>query len=419
MIFFLFAAEAQAFCGTFVGGDGALLANTESRVVLANDGTHTTLTLAMDYRGDAADFALILPVPEILTAESVSAVDQALITRIDEWSVPREVAYTCEDVVSVSYNVGGCGAVMGCDDSNYTMVGGGTDSAEGSVTVESTFSQAGYTFVVLSAEESSGLQGWLDANGYALPAGGDAILQEYIDSGSYFLAAKVALDAAPTDGQWLPPIQLRYASTSWALPIRIGTISADGPQEVTVFALGNSSQGEVSISNYPEVSVEDECMRPATEDLGAYYADQLDAALVSEAGWVMEYSWDLTANCDPCTAATGLTPDELAALGLDDYHGHLSRMRLRYTAEQATQDVAMYGSGVLGQAEQIRYIQHADVLEGTFPVCGEGFVAEPAGTCLTPDRASVTGIAAVGAAWAPAGLLGGLTLLAALRRRRA
>ncbi|MSQ00897.1 MAG: DUF2330 domain-containing protein [Myxococcales bacterium] len=85
----LLAAEAQAICGTFVGGDGALLANTESRAVLANEGTHTTLTLAMDYRGDAADFALIRPVPEVLTAESVSAVDQRLITRIDAWSVPR------------------------------------------------------------------------------------------------------------------------------------------------------------------------------------------------------------------------------------------------------------------------------------------------------------------------------------------
>ncbi len=38
------------------------------------------------------------------------------------------------------------------------------------MTVESSFSKAGYTFVVLSAEESSGLQGWLDENGYAHPA---------------------------------------------------------------------------------------------------------------------------------------------------------------------------------------------------------------------------------------------------------
>ncbi len=114
MLVLLLAAPAHAFCGTFVGGDGALLANTESRVVLAHTGSMTTLTLAMDYRGDAADFALILPVPDVLTAESVSAVDQALITRHDAWSVPREVAYTCDDIVSVEYSLGGCGAVMGC-----------------------------------------------------------------------------------------------------------------------------------------------------------------------------------------------------------------------------------------------------------------------------------------------------------------
>ena len=132
------ASQASAFCGTFVGGDGALLANTSSRVVMANDGAITTLTLAMDYTGNAADFALILPVPEVLTADDVGTVDESLIARVDAWSVPREVAYTCDDVVNVSYSLGGCGAVLGCDQS-YEVSGGGfgDETAEGSVTVES------------------------------------------------------------------------------------------------------------------------------------------------------------------------------------------------------------------------------------------------------------------------------------------
>ncbi|GDX79671.1 hypothetical protein LBMAG42_14820 [Deltaproteobacteria bacterium] len=268
--------------------------------------------------------------------------------------------------------------------------------------------------MVLSAEESASLELWLDDNGYALPAGGQAILQEYIDAGSYFLAAKIVLSEAPTETAWLPPIQLRYAATSWSLPIRIGTISAEGSQDVTVFALGDPSQGEVAISNYPEGIVTDECMRPDGDDIGAYYAEQLDLALGGEAGWVQEYSWDLTANCDPCTTSDGLTPEELAALGLLDYHGHLSRMRLRYTPEQATVDVALYASGIAGQAEQIRYIQHADKLEASFPICGKGLVENPPGTCLDADRAAVTGIQL---SLAPVGLLGGLVLLGALRRR--
>lgn len=416
MLYVHLIAAAHAFCGTFVGGDGALLANTQSRVVLANDGSTTTLTFAVDYAGAASEFAMLLPVPEVLGPEDVGTVPTELLTRVDEWSTPREVAYTCDDVLAASYSTGGCGLPLGC--AEYALdnrVGGDTGvTADGSVTVESSFSAAGYDFVVLTAEESAGLQAWLDTNGYALPAGGEAILQEYIDAGVYFLAAKVTLTGASGEVQWLPPIQLRYASATWSLPIRIGTISGEGTQEVTVFALGNSSQGEVAIANYPEVMVEDECMRPDAVPIGDYYRARLDEAFAGQAGWVQEYSWDLTANCDPCTTAQGLTPEELAQLGLDDYHGHLSRMRVRYTAEQATADLSMYGSGVLGGAEQIRFIQHADELEATFPICGEGLAENPAGTCLEADRIAVLGFAA----WSPLGLLGGGALLYSLRRRR-
>lgn len=409
-------AAAHAFCGTFVGGDGALLANTQSRVVLANDGLVTTLTFAVDYQGAAAEFAMLLPVPQVLGPEDVGTVPAELLTRIDEWSTPREVAYTCDDIVSSSISTGGCGFALGCAaEAALGGVGDESTTADGSVTVEASFSEAGYEFVVLSAEESAGLQTWLDDNGYALPAGGDAVLQEYIDAGVYFLAAKVALAAADGEVQWLPPIQLRYESSTWSLPIRIGTISAEGTQEVTVFALGDSAQGEVAIANYPEVSVEDECMRPDAVNLGEYYRGRLDEAFAGQAGWIQEYSWDLTANCDPCTSTQGLTPEELQQLGLSDYHGHLSRMRLRYTPEQATADLALYSSGVLGGAEQIRFIQYAETLEATFPICGEGMVADPAGTCLGEDRIAVLGIAA----WSPLGLLGAGALVYTLRRRRA
>jgi hypothetical protein len=45
--------------------------------------------------------------------------------------------------------------------------------------VESAFTVADYQIVVLSAEESSDLFGWPGNNGYALPEGGNNILQNY------------------------------------------------------------------------------------------------------------------------------------------------------------------------------------------------------------------------------------------------
>lgn len=417
IMWLLLPGFAHAFCGTFVGSDGSTLTNSASQVVLARDGTRTTLTLAMDYTGDLAEFALVLPVPSVLGAEDVAVVDAELLARVDQWSMPREVAYTCEDLVSADHSFSGCGTVLGCaTDSKLSDKAWDTAAfAADAVSVESSFSEAGYDFVVLSAEASSGLLAWLDENGYSLPAGGEDVLQEYIDAGSYFLAARVSLDATGEGNRWLPPIQLTYESDAWSLPIRIGTISADGPQEVIVYALNREDDGEAAISNYPQVEVEDECMRPDSAELGPYYQQRLDEAFAPGAGWLVEYSWDLTANCDPCTTSQGLTPDELAALGLEDYHGHLTRLRMHYTPEQATQDLQLYNTNRPGVAEQIRFIRYAEELEYLFPICGEGFRDDP-GTCLSEDRAAVTGCNV------PAVPVGGLSALAALllaRRRRA
>lgn len=424
MILVLGTTLAHAFCGTFVGGDGALLSNSASQVILAREGTRTTMTLAMDYQGDLTEFALLLPVPEVLLAEDVSSPDVRLLTDIDTYSMPREVAYTCDDIVSTSFSSIGCGSTFGCTASSDYSAGafdtGMGESASGTVSVESSFSVAGYEFVVLSAEESAGLEAWLDENGYALPAGGEAILQEYIDAGSYFLAAKVSLAAVDANvKQWLPPIQVRYEAESWSLPIRIGTISATGEQEVIIYAIDALESGEVGIANYPQVAVEDECMRPDDTELGTYYNDQMDAAFAGEAGWMIEYSWEMATvetsvgyHCDPCTSVTGIPQEDLWALGMESYPAHLTRMRVRYTPEQATADLALFESGITGVTDQIRYIQANTNLEDLYPVCGEGFRDNP-GTCLNPERSSLLGISA----FAPLGILGGLTSFALLRRR--
>jgi hypothetical protein len=120
--------------------------------------------------------------------------------------------------------------------------------------VEAQFTEYGYDFAVLSATAADGLQAWLDDNGYAIPAGGEDILQSYIDAGVYFLAVKVNLDVVEQVDGWLPPIQLRYASPSLSLPIRIGTISSAGAQEVVVYTLTPVAEGEVSITNFPELA---------------------------------------------------------------------------------------------------------------------------------------------------------------------
>jgi hypothetical protein len=422
----LLPGTAGAFCGVYVGSPGDTMTNRASEVVLARDNGRTTLSLVMDFTGNANDFALLLPVPVVLGPEDVHSVDFQLLDWIAAYSTPRFVEYECESMYETQGPYGvGCGGTLGCDGGYATGAFAPYYDTGTGVTVTSEFSEYGYDFVVLDAEQSDGLVLWLDENGYAVPDGGEAILQEYIDSGTFFLAAKIDMRRVERRGEWLPPIQFVYPSSQLQLPIRIGTISAEGAQDVVMYVLSDIDKGEVGIANYPELEVDTECMARDVDagDFGSWYSGRIDAAIEKDgAGWVKEYSWDLEPSsdtatmgyhCDPCTASPAAPTQDgsFRAFGLDSMSAHLTRIRMRYTPEQATEDLVLYESGVLDVEQQVRIVSYKQELEFLYPVCDEGFVDNP-GTCPDPYTPGT------GWPWAASGLLllgGGVA--SALRRR--
>lgn len=70
---------ASAFCGAFVGDPTDTLSNTSSEVVLARDGDQTVLNLIMNYEGNADQFAVLLPIPKVVTAEDVGSIKRELV----------------------------------------------------------------------------------------------------------------------------------------------------------------------------------------------------------------------------------------------------------------------------------------------------------------------------------------------------
>lgn len=417
----LLSPAASAFCGTFVGDPGATMTNDASQVVIARYDQTTVLTVIMDYEGSATDFGILLPIPEVVTADQVGSIDRALVQWIADFSTPRQIAYTCDDVFArTELAPSGCELGFGCSDDN-SIAGGihAADTGLSGVEVEAQFTEYGYDFAVLSATEADGLQAWLDGNGYAIPAGGEDILQSYIDSGVYFLAVKVNLEQVEQVDGWLPPIQLRYSSPSLSLPIRIGTISASGAQEVVVYSLTPVGEGEVSITNYPELPVEQDCMWSG-DDFGTFYAEEVQRAHEeSGAGWMREYSWDLIPvvgtgyHCDPCTAdpVAPTSDGTFGDFGLPSESAHITRLRMRYNAEEATQDLGMAVTGITGINEQIRFINPSEELEGLFPYCESGWAENP-GSC--PDGAEPP--ASRSDAGAVLAAFGAVALLAARRR---
>ena len=72
---------AWGFCGTYVGGAGSSLYNGASQIAVVRQGTQTTLTMANDVfgSGDLSEFALVVPVPEVLGPDDVATVDAGIL----------------------------------------------------------------------------------------------------------------------------------------------------------------------------------------------------------------------------------------------------------------------------------------------------------------------------------------------------
>ena len=373
-------ASAMAFCGTYVGGADSELYNEVSQVAIVRQGTTTVLSISNDVHGDTDDFALVIPVPEVLEEDQVHVLDTELFDRLDQYSTPRLVSYECSDFEH-EWDGGEDGGGEG---------GGWTDTASeggGDVEVEAEYIVGEYSIVILSATESVALFTWLDNNNYSVPAESIDVLQAYLDGGNYFLAAKVDEAAKIGDGDTLSPLQFRYDVDMFGLPIRIGTLNAKETQDVLIYAITDYYDGRVGISNYSEVTVEDECLWEPEEDqtFADFYANEFEEAYQNTEGgvWMLEYAWGM-GNCDPCT---GDPPDEtdLVTLGFD-YTGHhhkaeffFSRLHMRYAPEEATQDVVLYTSNITS-SEQVRYIEYEYTLEDRFEICGLGWAEDP-GSC--------------------------------------
>ena len=381
---------ADAFCGTFVGGVGSEFFNEYSQIAVIRSQNQTSLTIVNDIQGEFDSFALVIPVPEVIEQDSVHVLEPELFDRLDAYSAPRLVSYECEDF---AFN----------DDESS----GGFDSGvvyeeeESGVEVEAEYIVGEYQIVVLSATQSEGLFQWLTDHYYQLPGQSIPLLQEYIDGGSYFLAAKVAPDAGIESGDRLSPLQLNYNSSVFQIPIRIGTLQAKDAQDLVIYALNDYDLGRVGISNYEEFTIEDECMwETQGEEFGQFYAsnfsDGYDAT--GKGAWTLEYAWG-GGNCDPCS---GEPPNEvdLVSLGLEQdvvHYGQyfFTRLHMRYTPAQVEEELMLYHTNITNQ-EQIRYIEYKSELEDRFPVCGIGMVENP-NTCdsttdpenpNTPDSSS-------------------------------
>lgn len=311
--------EAAAFCGFYVGSADAKLFNNATQVALMRDGTRTVVTMQNDYQGPPRSFAMVVPVPVVLTAANVKTLSLEFFARLDQFTAPRLVEYHEAD--PCRRDDGGYG--YGFDDDPLTAGGFGPNDAvirvrPGPVRVLQRFTAGEYEVVILSADDSMGLDAWLRQNGYQIPAGAEPYLRPYVAAGDKFFVAKVNPQKVTfQDGKArLSPLRFFYDSPTFSLPVRLGLINARGPQDLIVYVLGRHQRYEVA--NRSNVAAPTNLVvKPETRaSFGPFYAGLFDRIQAEKPGSVVtEYSWPV-GSCDPCPTEP-LTTQDLQALGAD------------------------------------------------------------------------------------------------------
>jgi hypothetical protein len=306
------AGPASAFCGFYVAQADAKLFNKSSKVVLTRNGQQTAITMASDYEGEPSEFALVIPVPSFIKKDQISVVDTKTIDHLDAYTAPRLVEYfdpdPCQQDRVMALAMAPQPAPTAAMRTKVPVYDG--------VTVEARYDVAEYDVSILSAEDSNGLIRWLTDNGYKIPRGAEPVIGSYIKQKMHFFVAKVNLKRMQDSGRaYLRPLQVRYETAKFMLPLRLGTVNADGPQDLVVFAL--TKKGRIEASNYRTVKVPSDVDVPlfVKNDFANFYKATFEHAVARENmhGVFVEYAWDM-GWCDPCAAAP-MSKAELTELG--------------------------------------------------------------------------------------------------------
>ena len=342
-------AAAHAFCGFYVASGDAKLFNHASQVALVRDDDRTVITMSNDFQGEPKEFAIVVPVPTVLQKSQIHIGDKALINHLDAFSAPRLVEYWDPDPCMVAEREERA-MLKSMNAPSASMADAAGSAKSRGVTIEARYTVGEYDILILSAKQSGGLEQWLKDSGYRIPEGASYVLGSYIKQGMKFFVAKVNLkEQAKLGFSYLRPIQVAFESPKFMLPIRLGMVNANGPQEMFVYAI--SRKGRVETVNYRTVKL------PSDQDVPEFVKDEfpsfyraLFAQQVRREGMQVvftEYAWDM-GWCDPC-ASQPLSNDELRDLGCfwinDPSSGgaaqapFITRLHVRYDATHFPEDL--------------------------------------------------------------------------------
>ena len=237
------ADDARACGGCFHGPTQNGDVITDHRMIFSVSPQQTTLYDEVEYQGNPAGFAWVLPihgqVQVGLSSDIVFAsMDAATATTIE--SPPPPTCASCS-----------------CAEFNGPSAGGGSGSSSGSssggatgVTVISQSVVGPYDTVQLQSTNPTALSDWLTANGFAIPADVQPIIAAYVTEGFDFLALKLQ----PGQGvQAMRPVSVTTSGAGLSLPLRMVAAGTGATVGITLWVV---AQGRYEAANFPNFKVD-------------------------------------------------------------------------------------------------------------------------------------------------------------------
>jgi Uncharacterized protein conserved in bacteria (DUF2330) len=270
---------AYACGGTFcdTGPRAMPVDQTGENILFVIDSGKVEAHIQIQYRGDAARFSWILPVPALPEIEVGS---DPLFAKLLRGTVPTFGFSTQRD---------SCGGTSGAGGGAGGFPGGGVDASAGDA--------AGPPVVVaqkqVGAFEATTLSGgadevvnWLSTNGYQMGADAPPLFQDYVARGYLFVAVKLTGGAGIDE---IHPLVVRYTGSKPCVPIKLTKVAAVDDMGIRTFFLGTGRVGPINFK-----SIELNPVRLDWMLLGSNYKElvsrAVDSPVANGKAFVTEYA---------------------------------------------------------------------------------------------------------------------------------
>jgi hypothetical protein len=223
-------------------GDYAVNQSAEQIIFEVEPGWVTAHVL-IKYAGDPAQFAWIVPVPEVpeLGISPVSA-----FGILDRQTAP-DVTVTTENICPISewtcayHDQPSCGGVFGADNDSAGGAGladAGAGAPGDSVTVIDQQVVGDYQTVTFRASEAGAATQWLRDNGFIVNETTSIYMESYVAANMVFVAAKLVPGAGV---KAIKPLRMRYRAAFPMVPLILTAVAAEPHLTVTAFIYGDRS----------------------------------------------------------------------------------------------------------------------------------------------------------------------------------